>query len=998
LRRRSAFVALFAFVLVLSAPRAAFAASPSTTASVPSASTLTLGGSVTDTATVTGDPIVGSPSGTVSFFVCGPSGSAAECAIGGTAVGTPVTLPDSPAAAPTATSPSFTPTSPGTWCFRADYSGDTNYSGSGDGSSGECFTVGQASSTTASTPQQASTTLGAQNADAATVTGNTGSGAPSGKVGFYVCGPLGSAAGCATGGTAVGSADLSSAGADKATATSPPFTAASPGTWCFRADYSGDANHSGSSDSSSAECFTVGQAASTTASTPQQGSVTLGAQNADAATVTGDTSSGSPSGAVNFFVCGPLGSAAGCATGGTPVGSAPLSPGSGNTATATSPSFIPTSPGTWCFRAEYSGDTNYSGSSDSSSGECFTVGQASSTTASGPQHGSITLGGQNADAATVTGAANARPPSGTVSFYVCGPLSSRSGCPSGVGTPVGTASLSPGGGNTATATSPPFTPTSTGTWCFRADYAGDPNYTSSGDGSSTECFSVSQSSSTTASKPDQSPITLGAHNTDTANVTGNAAGGAPQGTVSFHICGPLSTPSGCTSGGTAVGTANLPASPSGNTASATSPTFTPTSTGIWCFRADYAGDGSQYNPSTDGSPGECFTVTQAPSITASTPQQGAVRVRTPNADSVTVTGAANAKPPTGTVSFRVCGPLSSRSGCASGGTAVGTASLSPGSDNTATAGSPSFTPTSPGTWCFRADYSGDGNYHPSADDSSGECFTVAMSDAPLATIASPRANATYRLGQIVAASYRCDEAAGGPGVASCAGTVANGSPIDTSTLGAHTFSVTARSYDGLSTTVVAGYKVAAPPSVAISSPAPGATYTRGQSIGVSFSCAEGSFGPGLAMCSGPTAFSTSRTGTYAFTVTANSTDGQRSTRTVYFHIVLPSNRFKVSHLRRRRDGRITFQLTVPGAGTVNVLETAPARALPRSRAGRLVIARLHLTPRKARTIQVVVRPDARGRSIVRQRRFAALLRLAVMYTPTNGTLRSATFSGSQIRP
>jgi hypothetical protein len=373
-------------------------------------------------------------------------------------------------------------------------------------------------------------------------------------------------------------------------------------------------------------------------------------------------------------------------------------------------------------------------------------------------------------------------------------------------------------------------------------------------------------------------------------------------------------------------------------------------------------------------------------------------VGTPNSDTVTVTGAANAKPPTGTVSFHVCGPLSSRSGCGAGGTAVGTASLSPGSGNTATATSPSFTPNSPGTWCFRADYSGDSNYHPSGDGSSGECFTVAMSDAPLATIASPRANATYRLGQVVAASYRCDEAAGGPGVASCAGTVANGSPIDTSTLGAHTFNVTARSYDGLSTTVVAGYKVAAPPSVAISSPAPGATYTRGQSIGVSFSCAEGSFGPGLALCSGPTAFPTSRTGTFAFTVTANSTDGQRSTRTVYFHIVLPSNRFKVSHLRRRRDGRITFQLTVPGAGTVNVLETAPGRPLRRRRATRLVMGRLHMTVRKAGTMQVTVKPNARGRSIAHQSPVATLIRLVVSYTPVNGTQRSATFSGRQIKP
>ena len=49
-------------------------------------------------------------------------------------------------------------------------------------------------------------------------------------------------------------------------------------------------------------------------------------------------------------------------------------PGSGGTATATSPAYTPTATGTYCFLGVYSGDTNYSAASDgSTTRECFTV-------------------------------------------------------------------------------------------------------------------------------------------------------------------------------------------------------------------------------------------------------------------------------------------------------------------------------------------------------------------------------------------------------------------------------------------------------------------------------------------------------------------------------------------------------------------------------------------------------------------------------------------------
>jgi hypothetical protein len=68
--------------------------------------------------------------------------------------------------------------------------------------------------------------------------------------------------------------------------------------------------------------------------------------------------------------------------------------------------------------------------------------------------------------------------------------------------------------------------------------------------------------------------------------------------------------------------------------------------------------------------------------------------------------------------------------------------------------------------------------------------------APSVSITSPANGATYVQGRVVNASFKCTEGARGPGIASCVGTVPNGSPIATTTPGRHTFTVTATSKDG----------------------------------------------------------------------------------------------------------------------------------------------------------------------------------------------------------
>jgi hypothetical protein len=85
-------------------------------------------------------------------------------------------------------------------------------------------------------------------------------------------------------------------------------------------------------------------------------------------------------------------------------------------------------------------------------------------------------------------------------------------------------------------------------------------------------------------------------------------------------------------------------------------------------------------------------------------------------------------------------------------------------------------------------------------------ITVAPPAAPpTATIVTPNGG-TYTVGDVVDASYSCAPGAGGT-LTSCAGTVADGSPIDTTTAGTHSFAVTATDADTQTYTATSTYNV-----------------------------------------------------------------------------------------------------------------------------------------------------------------------------------------------
>ena len=98
--------------------------------------------------------------------------------------------------------------------------------------------------------------------------------------------------------------------------------------------------------------------------------------------------------------------------------------------------------------------------------------------------------------------------------------------------------------------------------------------------------------------------------------------------------------------------------------------------------------------------------------------------------------------------------------------------------------------------------------------SGGEPIAIAIASGPppgppSALISTPPDGATYASGSVVTASYSCAPGANGgvlkPGAAGCSGPVPNGSQIDTSTIGAHAFAVTATDADGRTATTTTHY-------------------------------------------------------------------------------------------------------------------------------------------------------------------------------------------------
>jgi len=158
---------------------------------------------------------------------------------------------------------------------------------------------------------------------------------------------------------------------------------------------------------------------------------------------------------------------------------------------------------------------------------------------------------------------------------------------------------------------------------------------------------------------------------------------------------------------------------------------------------------------------------------------------------------------------------------------------------------------------------------------------------PVVALDTPADGGQYPLGGSVAANYQCTDGQFGSGVATCTGDVADGAPIDTSTLGEHSFTVTASDNEGnVSAPVTHVYTVVpagndhTPPDITLTTPPDGAVYSQGAAVTASYSCVDN--GSGVATCSGTTpnggSVDTSTPGAHTYSVSAS--DGQGNSFTV----------------------------------------------------------------------------------------------------------------------
>ncbi len=233
-----------------------------------------------------------------------------------------------------------------------------------------------------------------------------------------------------------------------------------------------------------------------------------------------------------------------------------------------------------------------------------------------------------------------------------------------------------------------------------------------------------------------------------------------------------------------------------------------------------------------------------------------------------------------TVSAPVCGPVSVSSPA---GTAVAI-QLSCAGENVTYQ-----TPGTPGhgslsgfnsasgivTYTPTAGYSGTDSFTFTASNGTGPSntatVTITVIGPPSVSISGPAGGAVYTQGQSVDADYVCTEAANGPGLKpgaqGCAGPVANGAAIDTSTPGQHSFTVTATSQDGLTAAQTVTYTVNPPAPVC--SPVSAST-PAGTAISIQLSCAGQNlaFGPLGSPSHGALSKFDSATGFVTYTPTA----------------------------------------------------------------------------------------------------------------------------------
>ena len=330
-------------------------ANVSTVTTLASAPTVSIGGSVHDSASLSGD--TPSAGGTMTYSLY----SSANCS-GLLATLGPVTVTNGNVP----TSPSWTAVGPaGTVYFVASYSGDANNAAALSGCAADPVSINQNAPSISTQVSAATVAIGGSEYDTATLSG-AGIGA-GGTVSYSVY----AGANCSSMLATLGPVTVTNGSVPN----SPPWTPTSSGTDFFVASYSGDADNAPAVSGCSAEPVIVSANTPTISTQLSATTVGLGGTVHDTATLGGATTSAG--GTVTYSVY----SSASCSGLVTTLG--PLSVTNGSV--PNSPTWTATSAGTVYFVASYSGDANNAAAVGGCAAEPITV---TSTTAIA---GSLTL-------------------------------------------------------------------------------------------------------------------------------------------------------------------------------------------------------------------------------------------------------------------------------------------------------------------------------------------------------------------------------------------------------------------------------------------------------------------------------------------------------------------------------------------------------------------------------------------------------------------------------
>src|SRR5258706_4822982 len=432
---------------------------------------ISAGGSVHDSATVTGD--VGTPSGTINFTFFNNNACTGE----GASAGAGISLLNG-VADPSTTEGSL---NAGSYSFQAHYNGDGKYNELT--SDCEPLTVNQVTPTIETTPNPGTVALGGTINDSAVL--GAGVNTPSGTILFSLYDSSDST--CQNAAAFTNSVSVSGNGNYN---TSSGFTVLAAGIWHWVASYSGDLNNKAVSGDCSDEAVTVNKADlgitteihNSDGDTIVSGPVVLGSTLHDSATVSGIVAGVDPVNPVTFRFFNNNE----CIGEGASVGSVALV---GNLAHPSN-NVGPLNTGSYSFRASIAGDTNYNGKT--SSCEPFSVTQAETgvtTEVHNSAHEDITntpvvLGTEVHDSSDLSGKVGDIDPTGTVTYHfftngVCEGESSDEivtlGSESSTQTGLGA-----------------------GSYSYKAEYNGDKNYSSSV--GSCEPFSITKANTTTATQ------------------------------------------------------------------------------------------------------------------------------------------------------------------------------------------------------------------------------------------------------------------------------------------------------------------------------------------------------------------------------------------------------------------------------------------------------------------------------------------------------------------